>query len=111
MSVHGSRIQVPLNRLIQKYTGIFGAQASVAAPYGSPSGTQASPHLVGLVLGAANRTGGTADSVLSERCVSIEQRCWAQTWPGEHYRFLSALGAELGGGVAVEIRPARAKAR
>jgi predicted O-methyltransferase YrrM len=63
--------------------------------------TRATERLLDIALGAARRARRTTFPDLDRR-ISGEPR-WYETWPGEHYKLLHGVIAELGAHRAIEI--------
>ena len=61
------------------------------------------PHLIDLLIRAAAQAINEDLHLAQSRCEHHEDRVFLNTWPGEHYKLLSALGKVLGAQHAVEI--------
>jgi predicted O-methyltransferase YrrM len=103
MAVPKFRPQRLADRLLSRWSAIYGAQVSSVFPYGPPGTHEPDPELVRLLLDAARDAAARRPELLLDRCVTREQRAWAGEWPGEHYRLLPSLMRQVGGGTAVEV--------
>ncbi len=107
MTVSGFRLQGLLNRAVARITHIDDPQLSLIAPlsHASSSSNSKETELLLLKTGlqAASRAQDVDTSLLTERCNTAAQRRWANEWPGEHYRLLAAIAAELRVELAVEV--------
>jgi predicted O-methyltransferase YrrM len=59
--------------------------------------------LIGVALAAAEAARRLRLDWIATRCTSPLQASWVNHWPGDHYRFLSALGEVIGAAHVVEV--------
>ncbi len=95
--------QALASRALSWWTGVEGMQPSAVYPAGPVGSLDSDGTLARLVIDASIDAFELASSELEGRCRTDQQRVWAATWPGEHYRLLPALARQLGGGVVVEV--------
>jgi predicted O-methyltransferase YrrM len=62
-----------------------------------------SDELVGLALAAAQAARCLRLDRIADRCASPLEASWVNHWPGDHYRFLAALGTVMDAGQIVEV--------
>jgi len=95
--------QALAGRALSRWTGVEGMQLSAVYPARPAGPLHADDALARLVIDASMDAFELASNELVGRCHTDQQRTWAATWPGEHYRLLPALARRLGGGVVVEV--------